>query len=68
MTDTKKLKARIIEKGYTMASFSVKLNTNTASLSQKINNKARFSQDDIKKIGEILQLTDSDLRNIFFKL
>lgn len=65
MTDTNKLKAKIIENGFTITSLAKVLNTSKPTLSQKINNKIRFSQTDIKKISEKLQLTGQEIKDIF---
>ena len=39
MTDTNKLKAKIIEKGFTITSLAKELNLSKTTLSQKTNNK-----------------------------
>lgn len=65
MTDTNKLKAKIIEKGFTISSFAKRLKTSKPTLSQKINNKIKFSQFDIKKISEELQLSGDEIKEIF---
>lgn len=64
-TDTKKLKGKIIENGYTIKSFAEKLKLSAATLSQKINNKIKFSQSDIKAISELLDLTPTEIKDIF---
>lgn len=65
MTDTNKLKAKIVENGFTITSLAKALNTSKTTLSQKTNNKIRFSQTDIKKISEKLQLTGQEIKDIF---
>lgn len=65
MTDTNKLKAKIIENGFTITSFAKEINTSKTTLSQKINNKIRFSQVDIRKISEKLKLTSEEIKDIF---
>lgn len=65
MTDTNKLKAKIIEKGFNITSLAKELNTSKSTLSQKINNKIKFSQKDIREISKILNLTGEEIMIIF---
>ena len=65
MTDTNKLKAKIIEKGFTITSLAKELNLSKTTLSQKTNNKVKFSQVDIIKISEKLELTGEEIKDIF---
>ena len=65
MTDTNKLKAKIIEKGFTITSLAKELNLSKTTLSQKTNNKVQFSQVDIRKISEKLELTGEEIKDIF---
>ena len=65
MTDTNKLKAKIVEKGYTITSLAKSLKTSKPTLSQKINNKIRFSQDNIREISKKLELNAIEIRDIF---
>ena len=65
MTDTNKLKAKIIEKGFTTTSLAKELNLSKTTLSQKTNNKVKFSQVDIRKISEKLELTGEEIKDIF---
>ena len=54
MTNSNKLKGRIISEGYTLD-----------TLSLKINNKVKFLPDDIKKSSKILNLTADEIKEIF---
>ena len=65
MTNTNKLKAKIVENGLTMAMLAEKTNMSKASMSQKINNKFSFSQSDIRAITELLELSGEEIREIF---
>lgn len=65
MTDTNKLKAKIVEKGYTITSLAKELKISKTTLSQKINNKIKFSQTDMRKITKKLDLTGNDVKEIF---
>ena len=65
MTNTNKLKAKIIEKGYTITSLAKTLKTSKPTLSQKINNKIKFSQDNIREISKKLELQPEEIIDIF---
>lgn len=64
-TDTRKIKAKIIEEGFTITSFAKAIQMSAATLSQKINNKIKFSQKDIKIISEHLDLTPAEIKEFF---
>lgn len=65
MTDTLKLKGKIIEKGFTITSLAKHLGISKPTFSQKVNNKIRFSQDNIKDISKALELTSEEITTIF---
>ena len=65
MTNTLKLKAKIMENGHTITSLAKKISLSKPALSQKINNKIKFSQNDIKNIVNELNLTGDDVKEIF---
>lgn len=65
MTNSLKLKGRIIENGFTITSFSKELNMSKPTLSQKINNKIKFSQENIREISQKLNLTGEEIKEIF---
>ena len=62
MTNSNKLKAKIAEVGLTMAK-NIKMSS--ATFSQKVNGKVRFSQEDIRKIDKELNLTPEEIKDIF---
>ena len=64
--DYSALRGRIVEKCGTMKKFAEKLGISTRTLSLKLQNKVRFSQEDISKSVVILELTD--VTPYFFKL
>lgn len=66
MTDTKKFKAAMVEKGMTLAKLSEATGISTASLSYKINNHRQFSAREISTIQIILGLTATERDAIFF--
>ena len=65
MTDTNMLKSKIIQKGLTSTQLAKKLNMSKATFSMKVNNKIKFSQNDIKNIVDILNLNDDEIRLFF---
>lgn len=65
MTNSNKLKGRIISEGYTLETFAKELDLSKSTLSLKINNKVKFLPDDIKKSSEILHLTADEIKEIF---
>ncbi len=67
MTKTNLLRAKIAEKGYTITTFAEKLGKNKSTISPKVNNKTKFSQDEIKDIKIVLDLTDRETIEIFFE-
>lgn len=62
--DYSKLAGRIKEKYDTQAAFAKELGLSPAALSQKLNNKADFSQEEIVLAAELLELPD--LKSYFF--
>lgn len=62
--DYRKLAGRIKEKFDTQAAFAKKMGLSSAALSQKLNNKADFSQEEIVLAAELLDLPD--LKSYFF--
>lgn len=65
MTDTIKLKGKIVGNGFTITSLAKKLKTSKPTLSQKVNNKIKFSQEDMREISQILNLTGDEIKEIF---
>lgn len=65
MTNSNKLKAKIAERGLTMKELAKNINMSSATFSQKVSGKVKFSQDDIRKIDLELSLTTDELREIF---
>lgn len=66
MTDTKKLKAKIILKGYTLEKLADALGVTIATLSYKVNNLRQFKTTEIQAIKNILNLTIEERDEIFF--
>ncbi len=58
MTDTKKLKARMVELGFTAAQIADMLGISRQSFSLKLNNKVEFKASEITKISDVLSIKD----------
>lgn len=68
MTDTEELKKFIRKSGFTLEELSYAIGLSKTSLSYKINNKVDFKTKEIKKIQNILKLTNEQRDYIFFRL
>lgn len=66
MTNTLKLKAVILERGFTQEQIAEMLGMTIATFNYKVNNKSEFKASEIKKLGEILHLTAEEVNTIFF--
>ena len=64
MTDTLKLKAAIMESGFNQEQLAEMLGMTVATMNYKVNNKSEFKASEIKKLCEILKITD--VNTIFF--
>lgn len=65
MTNSNKLKAKIAEAGLTMTELAKRLKMSSATFSQKVNGKIKFSQEDIRNIDKELNLKPEEIREIF---
>lgn len=68
MTNTLKLKAVILEKGFTQGQIAEMLGMTIATFNYKVNNKSEFKASEIKKLGEILHLTAEEVNTIFLSI
>lgn len=64
--DYSKLRGRIIEKYKTLAIFANQFGVSLNTLSLKMNNKVRFTSDDIVKIVELLDIEKEEVGSYFF--
>ncbi len=62
-----KLRGRIIEKFGTQGKFARALQVSERTLSLKLNNKIFFSQDEIKKASELLNISLEEIQIYFFR-
>lgn len=60
MTNTKKLKGRIIEEGTTQGKLAEILGISRQALSLKINDKSDFTASEIAKLCEILKIDNKE--------
>ena len=65
MTNTLKLKGRIVEKGYTLSTIAKEVGISYQSMSYKVNNKREFNQTEISALCSILDIMD-DQRSAYF--
>lgn len=68
MTNSKKLRALILERGFIQEQVAAHLGITTASLNYKINNKREFKASEIHALIELLEIKDEDVNGIFFAL
>lgn len=66
MTNTTKLKAKIVEKGMVQEEIAQALGMTIATFNYKVNNKREFKASEIKKLSEHLSLTAEEVNTIFF--
>lgn len=63
-----KLRGRIIEKYGSQGSFAEAFGISENSLSLKMNNKSRFTSDDIVKMTEMLDISKNEVGEYFFTI
>lgn len=66
--DYSKLKGKIIEKCGSQTKFKELMGISHTSINKKLNNKVQFTQEDIEKAIDILELKKEDIPQYFFKL
>lgn len=64
--DYSKLRGRIIEKYGSQTAFIRSFGVSANTFSLKMNNKVRFSSDDITKIVAMLEIPEDDIGKYFF--
>lgn len=64
----RKLRGRIVEKYETQANFAAALGLSEVALSHKLCGKTEFSQSDIVRWAELLELVPEDYAAYFFEL
>lgn len=66
MTNTAKLKGKIVECGYSLTTFSEKMNLSRPCLRKKINGETDFKASEIEKACSILDIPANKLEEYFF--
>ncbi|HCY07134.1 MAG TPA: DUF739 domain-containing protein [Erysipelotrichaceae bacterium] len=66
MINDLKLKAKMVEKGYSQLDMADYLNISYFTFNLKINNKRLFTLLEVQKISELLGLTEQEIIIIFF--
>ena len=64
--DYSKLRGRIIEKCGTLGVFAKKMGVSRRTLSLKLNNRVFWTQGDISKACEILDISGNDITAFFY--
>ena len=67
MTDSKKLKAAIVEQGLTQEKLADKLGIARVTFNNKLNGKTYFTEDELMKMKDELQLSNDRFLLIFFE-
>lgn len=65
MEQSNKIRAALMEKGYTIASFSRKIGVSESALRRKIEGKTDFRIGDIRKFVDALKLEQNDVWELF---
>lgn len=66
MFDRNKLRAKIVEKGFTMEKLAKILGIDNATLYRKMSMKSDFTRNEIVMIKKILEMTIDEVNSIFF--
>lgn len=66
--DYSKLKGKIKEKGLTQEELANKIEIDKSTLSLKINNQSVFTQEEIFKIINILEIAPEEIEEYFFTI
>lgn len=66
MFDKNKLKAKIVENGFTLEQIAQKLGINPATMYRKMSLESDFTRNEIAMLKDLLSLTIEDINTIFF--
>lgn len=66
MTNSAKLKGKMVESNLLQEQVAMQLGMTSATFNYKLNNKTEFKASEIKKLSEILHLTNDEVNAIFF--
>lgn len=62
----KELRCEMVRRGYSISTLADATGIGRKAMYTKLSGKSDFKQSEIKKISEVLQLTGSQILNIFF--
>lgn len=60
------LRAKIVEKGFNIDSFCKEAGFVRSTFDRKLTGQTEFDRSEIQKIIDVLELTNDEIRNIFF--
>ena len=60
------LRAKIVEMGYNVGTFCAAAGFKRATFDRKLTGQIEFTRAEIETIALVLELTDDEIRNIFF--
>jgi len=66
LTNTRKLKALLVEYGFTQGDVAKKLGITEQSFNAKLNNRKEFKATEIKVLVEVLNIETEAINDIFF--
>ena len=66
MTDTKKVKARMVELGYTQSEVAKLIGVSTPMFNRKLNNKSFFAAPQIQSMLHLLHVDEKEIIPYFF--
>lgn len=64
--NVRKLKGKLVEKGFNVETLANKINIDRSTLYRKLNECEKFTIGDAQKIKDALSLTNDEARDIFF--
>lgn len=67
MFNKNKLKAKMIENGYSVEQMAQKLGINYTTLYRKLSSETEFTRNEIAMMKDILHLTIAEINSIFFE-
>lgn len=66
MTNKQMFQIALLKRNYTFDKLANEIDLSRQSMSYKVNNKRKFTETEINKIGSVLNLSTEEKENIFF--
>lgn len=66
MVNTKLIRKKMIDKGYTIGEFASLIGNSRANVGKKIKNKAPLKLDEVEQWSKVLDISRSELLQYFF--